>query len=177
MKTTPILYALGDLTEATKANAWEAVQTAVEAQGCRVNWSLFVTIEAEAFGHLDQEHALWRLLQEPWLGPDPGARRLAGDRKLETFAQQHRDALRRTLEERESFLALACPRLIEQAVAAGFHLQRVLPTEAQIRSFTPEELAHHRACQFPATKLLPLVATGPRRHQHLLGLHPLLVHA
>jgi len=177
MRITPILYALRDLTEATKANAWEAVQTAVEAQGCPVNWSLCVTIEAVAFGHLDQEHALWRLLQEPWLGPDPEARRLAGDRKLEAFAQQHRDALRRTLEERESFLALACPRLIDQAVAAGFHIQRILPTEAQIRSFTPEELAHHRACQFPVTKALPLIATGPRRHQPLRSLHSLLVHA
>lgn len=177
MTAVPVLYALRDLTEATKSNAWEAVQAAAQVQGCPVNWSMCVTLEAMAFGHLDLEHAFWRVLQEPWLGPDPEARRLVGDGKLATFALHHRDALRRTLEEGESFLALACPRLVDHAASAGFRIQRIHPTVAQICAFTPEEMAHHRASLFPVDAMFPVVAAGLRKRAFLPSLQNVHVHA
>ena len=145
MTRAPILFALRDLTRATKWNAWNAMVLAGDA----ADWSILLDLEYAAFGNLKLEHDLWVVLQEPWIGVDRHSRAIVQILQTEDSIQRLRLALEGFIRDRRSFVALAFPSLVDHAVGEGYQVQRIAPTVAQIQAFTSAEHAHHLACTFP----------------------------
>jgi hypothetical protein len=160
MANPPTLYVLRDLTPASKQNGLEAIL----ASGTPVDNFLYCSIEDVASGHLELEHALWLVLQEPWMGLDHSSWQLAQEMHLEAFLLRHRDSLSKALREHNSILALACPALVEEAAATGFQIRHVAPSHTQILGFSTQELAHHTASLFPSTPFLRGKSAGARRN-------------
>ena len=145
MSSAPVLYVLRDLTPATKANARQELLPGRAA----AEWCLAEGIESEATGRLQLEHALWAVIQEPWIGLDQTSRCLIQQFQKEGPLFRFRRELAGLFSARTSFVALAFPALVDDAVLAGYRICRIAPTAAQVLAFSSVEQAHHLSCMFP----------------------------
>ena len=161
MANPPTFYVLRDLTPASKQNGSEALL----ASGTQVDNFLYCSIENVASGHLELEHALWLVLQEPWMGLDHSSWRLTQEMHMEAFLLRHRDSLSQALKARNPFLAMSCPALVEEADATGFRIRHVAPTHIQILEFSTQELAHHMDSLFPLAPVRWKKGAGAHRNR------------
>ncbi|NTW84540.1 MAG: hypothetical protein HGB30_00085 [Holophagaceae bacterium] len=145
MSSAPVLYVLRDLTPATKANARQELQPG----RATAEWCLAEGIELETTGRLQLEHALWAVIQEPWIGLDQTSRCLIQQFQKEGALFRFRQELAGLISARASFVALAFPALVDDAVLAGYRIRRIAPTAAQVLAFSSVEQAHHLSCMFP----------------------------
>ncbi len=142
MAGAPVLYALRDLTLATKANACQAARDLEDT----ADWALLLNMESAVAGDLQREYELWELLLEPWLDLDLRHQRPALKLDRNPALPRYRRCLADSLGDRRSFVALAFPALLAETVRVGFRTCLVAPIPSQIEAFTPSEQAHHQAC-------------------------------